>query len=72
VEDHHVDRSGVKADLSESYASKVHKGDEVMVKFPDIDDTLTPASCRNDGRGGYDQSPSEAYAVEAVSGAGGI
>jgi len=31
----------LKADLSESYASKVHKGDEVMVKFPDIDDTLT-------------------------------
>ncbi|MBC7696178.1 MAG: efflux RND transporter periplasmic adaptor subunit [Burkholderiales bacterium] len=31
----------LKADLAESYASKVHKGDEVMVKFPDSDDTLT-------------------------------
>jgi RND family efflux transporter MFP subunit len=31
----------LKADLSESYASKVHKGDEVMVKFPDSSDTLT-------------------------------
>lgn len=31
----------VKADLAESYASKVHKGDEVMIKFPDSNDTLT-------------------------------
>lgn len=31
----------VKADLAESYAAKVHKGDEVMVKFPDTNDTLT-------------------------------
>lgn len=31
----------LKADLAESYASKVHKGDEVMVKFPDSDDTIT-------------------------------
>lgn len=31
----------LKADLAESYASKVHKGDEVKVKFPDSDDTLT-------------------------------
>lgn len=31
----------LKADLAESYASRVHKGDEVMVKFPDSDDTLT-------------------------------
>lgn len=31
----------LKADLAESYASKVHKGDEVMVKFPDSSDTLT-------------------------------
>ncbi len=31
----------VKADLAESYAAKVHKGDEVMVKFPDSNDTLT-------------------------------
>ncbi|MDF2453463.1 MAG: efflux transporter, family, subunit [Bacteroidota bacterium] len=30
----------LKADLSESYASKVHKGDEVIVKFPDSSDTL--------------------------------
>lgn len=31
----------LKADLSESYAAKVHKGDEVMIKFPDSDDTLS-------------------------------
>ena len=31
----------VKADLAESYASKVHKGDEVLIKFPDSNDTLT-------------------------------
>lgn len=31
----------IKADLAESYASKVHKGDEVQIKFPDSDDTLT-------------------------------
>ena len=31
----------LKADLAESFASKVHKGDEVMIKFPDSDDTLT-------------------------------
>jgi len=31
----------IKADLAESYASKVHKGDEVLVKFPDSNDTLT-------------------------------
>jgi len=31
----------LKADLAESYAAKVHKGDEVMVKFPDTNDTLT-------------------------------
>ncbi len=31
----------VKADLAESYASKIHKGDEVMIKFPDTKDTLT-------------------------------
>lgn len=31
----------VKADLAESYASRVHKGDEVMIKFPDSNDTLT-------------------------------
>jgi len=31
----------VKADLAESYAAKVHKGDEVMIKFPDSNDTLT-------------------------------
>ncbi len=31
----------VKADLAESYASKVHRGDEVMIKFPDSNDTLT-------------------------------
>lgn len=31
----------VKADLAESYASKVHKGDEVIIKFPDSNDTIT-------------------------------
>ncbi len=31
----------LKADLSENYASKVHKGDEVKIKFPDADDTLS-------------------------------
>ena len=31
----------VKADLAESYSSKVHKGDEVLIKFPDSNDTLT-------------------------------
>lgn len=31
----------VKADLAESYSTKVHKGDEVIVKFPDSNDTLT-------------------------------
>ena len=31
----------LKAELAESYASKVHKGAEVMIKFPDSDDTLT-------------------------------
>jgi len=31
----------LKADLAESYASKVHKGDEVMIKFPDSNDTLS-------------------------------
>jgi membrane fusion protein, multidrug efflux system len=31
----------VKADLAESYASKVHKGDEVLIKFPDTNDTLS-------------------------------
>ena len=31
----------IKADLAESYASKVHKGDEVLVKFPDTNDTLS-------------------------------
>ena len=31
----------VKADLAESYASKVHKGDEVQIKFPDSNDTLS-------------------------------
>jgi RND family efflux transporter MFP subunit len=31
----------VKADLAESYASKVHKGDAVHIKFPDSNDTLT-------------------------------
>ncbi|MDO9001706.1 MAG: efflux RND transporter periplasmic adaptor subunit [Bacteroidota bacterium] len=30
----------IKADLAESYASKVHKGDEVMIRFPDSNDTL--------------------------------
>lgn len=31
----------IKADLAESYGSKVHKGDEVLVRFPDSNDTLT-------------------------------
>jgi len=31
----------IKADLAESYAAKVHKGDEVLVKFPDSNDTIT-------------------------------
>lgn len=31
----------VKAELAESYASKIHKGDEVIIKFPDSNDTLT-------------------------------
>ncbi|MCC6372680.1 MAG: efflux RND transporter periplasmic adaptor subunit [Bacteroidia bacterium] len=31
----------IKADLAESFASKVHKGDEVHIKFPDSDDTLS-------------------------------
>lgn len=31
----------VKADLAESYASKVHKGDEVLIKFPDTNDTVS-------------------------------
>jgi len=30
----------VKADLAESYASKVHKGDEVLIRFPDSNDTI--------------------------------
>lgn len=30
----------VKADLAESYAAKVHKGDDVVVKFPDFNDSL--------------------------------
>lgn len=31
----------IKADLSESYSSKVHKGNEVVVKFPDSNDSIT-------------------------------
>jgi membrane fusion protein (multidrug efflux system) len=31
----------IKADLSESYSSKVRKGNEVIVKFPDSNDSLT-------------------------------
>ena len=31
----------VKADLAESYAAKVHRGDEVLLRFPDSNDTLT-------------------------------
>lgn len=31
----------LKADLAESYASRVHKGAEVMIKFPDVNDTLS-------------------------------
>ncbi|HWY13034.1 MAG TPA: efflux RND transporter periplasmic adaptor subunit [Bacteroidia bacterium] len=35
----------VKADLAESYASKVHKGDEVIIKFPDSNDSaVAPVS----------------------------
>ncbi|MBK9284520.1 MAG: efflux RND transporter periplasmic adaptor subunit [Sphingobacteriaceae bacterium] len=30
----------IKADMAESYAAKVHKGDEVLVRFPDTNDTL--------------------------------
>lgn len=30
----------VKADLAESYATKVHKGDEVLIRFPDSNDTI--------------------------------
>ncbi len=30
----------IKADLSESYSSKIHKGNEVVVKFPDSNDSL--------------------------------
>ena len=30
----------IKADLAESYASKVHKGDEVIIRFPDSNDTI--------------------------------
>lgn len=30
----------LKADIAESYASKVHKGDEVLIKFPDSNDSL--------------------------------
>lgn len=30
----------VKAELAESYASKVHKGDEVLIRFPDSNDTI--------------------------------
>jgi RND family efflux transporter MFP subunit len=30
----------VKADLAESFVSKVHKGNEVMIKFPDTNDSL--------------------------------
>jgi membrane fusion protein (multidrug efflux system) len=31
----------VKADLAESYAAKVHIGDQVFIKFPDISDTVS-------------------------------
>lgn len=31
----------VKAELAESYAGKVHKGDEVLIRFPDSNDTLS-------------------------------
>jgi membrane fusion protein, multidrug efflux system len=34
-------RLKIKADLAESYALRVKKGDEVKVKFPDFEDTLT-------------------------------
>ncbi len=30
----------VKADLAESYAAKIHKGDEVIIKFPDSNDSV--------------------------------
>jgi RND family efflux transporter MFP subunit len=30
----------VKADLAESYAGRVHKGDEVIIRFPDTKDTI--------------------------------
>jgi membrane fusion protein, multidrug efflux system len=30
----------IKADLAESYSAKVHKGNDVIVTFPDTDDTL--------------------------------
>lgn len=30
----------VKADLAESYATKVHKGDEVIIRFPDSKDSV--------------------------------
>lgn len=36
-----LDKLKVKADLSESYASKVKKGNEVRIYFPDIDKTAT-------------------------------
>lgn len=31
----------VKAELAESYAGKVHTGDEVLIKFPDSNDTIS-------------------------------
>ena len=31
----------LKADMAESYASKVHKGDDVLIRFPDSNDTLS-------------------------------
>jgi membrane fusion protein, multidrug efflux system len=31
----------IKADLAESYSAKVHKGNDVVVTFPDTDDSLT-------------------------------
>lgn len=33
----------IKADLSESYSNRVHKGDNVIVKFPDSNDSLFEA-----------------------------
>lgn len=30
----------VKAELAESYASKIHKGSEVIIRFPDMEDTI--------------------------------